>query len=116
MNEEKLLGLLELLNEKLDRLEQKTVQPVAQSKREWTPDELAKETGRKPYTVREWTRLGRVPSRKDTRGRRWISDEIAKKIIAYGGLPPQDVFATVPALLPFSFRGPAFRSCQTRIE
>jgi hypothetical protein len=90
MNEEKIVALLEGLGEKIDRLEQKIGQSPPESKREWTPDEIAKETGRTPYTVREWARTGKVPSRKDTRGRRWISDEIAQKIIAYGGLPPHD--------------------------
>ena len=93
MHEEKVLGLLQEVIEKLNGLEQKVGQPATEPKREWTPEELAKETGRKPYTVREWARTGRVPSRKDTRGRRWISDEIARKIVAYGGLPPQDELA-----------------------
>ena len=87
MNEDKLMKLLEDLNAKMDIL---IGHPIPEPKKDWTPDDLAKETGRKPYTVREWARLGRVPSRKDTKGRVWITDEIARKIIAYGGLPPKE--------------------------
>jgi ribosome-binding protein aMBF1 (putative translation factor) len=89
MNEEKIVGMLEILMEKIDRLEQRVGHPEAEQKKEWTPEELAQKTGRKPFTVREWARNGRVPSRKDMNGRRWINDEIARKIIAYGGLPPK---------------------------
>jgi hypothetical protein len=90
MHDEKVLGLLQEVIEKLNRMEIRIGQPIAEPKHEWTPEELAKETGRKPFTVREWARNDRIPSRKDSRGRRWINDEIAQKIIAYGGLPPQD--------------------------
>ncbi len=90
MQEEIMIGLLEKLNEKFDRLEQRIGQRAPEPKGDWSPEELAKETGRKPYTVREWARNGRVPGRKDANGRRWISDPVAQKIIAYGGLPPQE--------------------------
>ncbi len=90
LNEEEVIGLLRELNARLDRLEQRIGQPAQDPKREWTPDELAKQVNRAAFTIREWCRLNRIPSRVDSKGRRWISDEIAQKVIAYGGLPARE--------------------------
>ena len=69
---------------RLDRLECKPPQ-----KESWSPEELAVALHRKPFTVREWCRLGRVPAEKDKYSRLWrVSDKEAQRLLAGGGLQP----------------------------
>ena len=69
---------------RLDRLECKPPQ-----KESWSPEELAGVLKRKPFTVREWCRLGRIPAEKDKYSRLWrVSDKEAQRLIAGGGLQP----------------------------
>jgi len=93
MTDQVLLDLLHDMLQRLDRIERRMNEPPAPPKKEWSPDEIAKKIGRAPFTVREWCRLNRVPSRSDAKGRRWIADAIAQKIVAYGGLPPAEDLA-----------------------
>ena len=53
----------------------------------WTSEELAVALKRKPFTVREWCRQGRIPAKKDKRSRLWrIGNKEAQRLIA-GGKP-----------------------------
>lgn len=55
----------------------------------WSPEGLAEVLHRKPFTVREWCRLGRIKASKDKYSRLWrVSDEEAKRLVAGGGLQP----------------------------
>ena len=70
---------------RLDRLESKPPQ-----KEWWSPEELAGILHRKPFTVREWCRLGRIPAEKDKYSRLWrVADPEAQRLISGGGLQPQ---------------------------
>jgi len=69
---------------RLDRLDSKPPQ-----KESWSPEELAVALHRKPFTVREWCRLGRIQSEKDKYSRhRRIPDNEAQRLLAGGGLQP----------------------------
>ena len=69
---------------RLDRLKSKPPQ-----KESWSPEELAGVLHRKPFTVREWCRLGRIPAEKDKYSRLWrVADKEAQRLIAGGGLQP----------------------------
>ena len=69
---------------RLDRIESKP-----STKEWWSPEELAGVLHRKPFTVREWCRLGRIPAEKDKYSRLWrVSDKEAQRLIAGGGLQP----------------------------
>lgn len=76
--------------ERLRRIEEKLGTQVEPEERFWAPEEIARKVGRAPLTVREWARLKKIPSRKDSHGRRWISDQIARLIFRYQGLPPEE--------------------------
>jgi hypothetical protein len=55
----------------------------------WSPEYLAASLHRKPFTVREWCRLGRIHAEKDKYSRLWrVSDKEAQRLIAGGGLQP----------------------------
>ena len=61
-----------------------------QQKESWSPEELAEALHRKPFTVREWCRLGRIHAEKDKYSRLWrIPDKEAQRLIAGGGLQPE---------------------------
>ena len=69
---------------RLDRLENKPPQ-----KESWSPEELAVALHRKPFTVREWCRLGRILAEKDKYSRLWrVPDNEAQRLLAGGGLQP----------------------------
>ena len=68
--ESKLLGLLEKIDGRLSLLEGKTTKET--TKELYTPEEVAKQFGRKAYTVREWCRFSRIISKVDETGKRWI--------------------------------------------
>ncbi len=92
-----LAARVEGIGEQLDRIERcirNEAEPIA---REWTPAEIAGQVGRAALTVREWARLGKIPSRTDSRGRRWISDATAQLIFLRRGLPPEEELAGVGA-------------------
>lgn len=56
----------------------------------WTPEELAEALRRKPYTVREWCRLGRIRATKPQYGRHWqITDDEAQRLISGGSPDPE---------------------------
>jgi len=77
---------------RLDRLENKPPQ-----KESWSPEELAVALHRKPFTVREWCRLGRILAEKDKYSRLWrVPDNEAQRLLAGGGLQP--VLAVAPAV------------------
>lgn len=77
---------------RLDRLENKPPQ-----KESWSPEELAVALHRKPFTVREWCRLGRILAEKDKYSRLWrVPDNEAQRLLAGGGLQP--VSAVAPAV------------------
>lgn len=61
---------------------------VPASRKDWySPEELAQLMKRKPYTVREWARNGRIRSEKDSyTGRRRIPTEEVDRLVAGGGL------------------------------
>lgn len=59
------------------------------------PAEISQKVDRAPLTVREWARLGKIPSEKDSRGRRWIADDVAHLIFRYQGLPPEEELASL---------------------
>lgn len=46
----------------------------------YSPDELAAELGRKPYTAREWARHGRIHAEKKPNSNKWRihADEVAR--------------------------------------
>jgi len=88
--EEEILHVLADMSERLGRIEARLGADSQPEERWWTPDEVAKKVERAPLTVREWARLKKIPSRKDGRGRRWISDPVAKMIFRYQGLPPEE--------------------------
>jgi len=70
---------------RLDRLDQ--VGSKAPEKVWWSPEELAVTLHRKPYTVREWCRLGRIQAEKDKYSRLWrVSNKEAQRLFAGGGL------------------------------
>lgn len=72
---------------RLDRLEGKPQKP---QKEWWSPEELAVALHRKPFTVREWCRLGRIQAEKDKYSRLWrIPDAEAQRLIGGGGLQPE---------------------------
>ena len=82
--ENRLLGLLEQIDGKLSTLLEGTNK--APDKQWYTPDELAAVMGRKPYTVREWCRLDRIPSEKNETGLRRIPAAEVERLRA-GGAP-----------------------------
>jgi hypothetical protein len=70
---------------RLDRLESKPPE-----KEWWSPEELAVALHKKPFTVREWCRLGRIQSEKEKYSRlRRIPNKEAQRLLAGGGLQPQ---------------------------
>ena len=81
------------LGEQLGRIEKRLPGDAQPEERWWSPHEVASEVERTDLTVREWARKGRIPSRTDSRGRRWISDKVAKLIFRYQGLPPAEALA-----------------------
>jgi streptogramin lyase len=92
-----LAGLVRQLSEQLDRIDRRLVAEAEPIEREWTPAEVAAQVGRAALTVREWARLGKIPSRTDSRGRRWISDATAQAIFRFRGLPPAEDLAALGA-------------------
>jgi hypothetical protein len=90
VTEAKVIELLEEVKADVAFIKQRIGHPEPAPKREWSVNELTKEVDRTPFTIREWCRKGQIPSRADSKGRRWISDDIARKVIAYGGLPPKE--------------------------
>lgn len=52
------------IHKKLDRLQHVQAAPVLPSKQKYTPAEFGAIVGRKPYTVREWCRYGRIQAEK----------------------------------------------------
>lgn len=63
-----------------------------QERKSYSPAEAAEELSRKPYTVREWCRLGRINAKKRPTGRgdaeEWeISAEEVERIRNHGLLP-----------------------------
>jgi hypothetical protein len=86
MNEaEQILALLNSIDERLAALEGSGRQPA----RQWfSPDEAAGMLGRKPYTVREWCRQGRVPSERSETGKRMIPAAEVERLRAGGALAP----------------------------
>ena len=69
---------------RLNQLEGKSAE-----KQWWSPEELAVSLHRKPFTVREWCRLGRIRAEKDKYSRLWrVSDKESQRLIAGGGLQP----------------------------
>jgi hypothetical protein len=90
MNEIKLEILIAKLDEVLARLDRLGTKPP--EKEFWTPEELAEALHKKPFTVREWCRLGRIESTKDKYSRlRKIPNDEAKRLINGGSLQPQVV-------------------------
>jgi excisionase family DNA binding protein len=89
MNEQlgqEILNALSQIKSRLDALESKQ---ETSPKKWYTPDELAETLRRKPYTVREWCRNGRIRSEKDTyTGKRRIPVEEVNRLMAGGGLLP----------------------------
>jgi hypothetical protein len=85
--EERLVRIEQRLDRLLDYIiQQKTV------KENYTPTEVAKVLGKKPYTVREWCRLGRINAVKGVPGRggegEWrISHEELERYRNHGLLP-----------------------------
>ncbi len=61
----------------------------------WTPAEIARKVDRADLTVREWARLDKIPSKKDSRGRRWIASDVAELIFRYQGLPPEEALSSL---------------------
>jgi hypothetical protein len=86
---------IERFGEQLDRVERRIGGEAVQEERWWTPAEVAQRVGRAALTVREWARLGKIPSKTDGRGRRWISDEVAQLIFRYQGLPPEEELSSL---------------------
>ena len=87
---EKILAILTTLSARMERIEAIVCGDEKPEDRWWSPEEVAKKVERAPLTVREWARLDKIPSKKDSRGRRWISDEVAQLIFRYQGLPPAE--------------------------
>jgi hypothetical protein len=90
MNEvlEQLARVEARLGEILLRLNQLEGKPA--EKQWWSPEELAASLHRKPFTVREWCRLGRIRAEKDKYSRLWrVPDNEAQRLLAGGGLQPQ---------------------------
>jgi hypothetical protein len=70
------------LNERLTRIEQLLMALVEhrQAKDFYSIDEFAKLVGKRPFTVREWARLGRIRAEKRRSGR----GPFAAWVIAHG--------------------------------
>jgi hypothetical protein len=81
------------LREQLGRIEKKLAGGTEPEERWWSPHEIARVVERADLTIREWARKGQIPSRKDSRGRRWVSDKVAQLIFRYQGLPPAEGLA-----------------------
>jgi hypothetical protein len=64
VSQEWIAAQLTEINKKLDRLQQVQSTPVLPSKQKYTPAEFGAIVGRKPYTVREWCRYGRIQADK----------------------------------------------------
>jgi len=89
------LALLVEISQRVQRIEELLGSPSEPRERWWTPDEIARKVDRAALTVREWARLRKIPSKKDSRGRRWISDPVAQAIFRYQGLPPEEEFSAL---------------------
>ena len=88
--EEKVAGICQI-TEMLQQIKESLAQP-SQRQEAYSPVEIAKILGKKPYTVREWCRLKRINARKRPYGRgdadEWeISHEELERIKAHGLLP-----------------------------
>jgi hypothetical protein len=92
---EEAMALLVDMSDRMCRIENMLGAKAEPEERWWTPDEVAKKVERVPLTVREWARLGKIPSKKDSRGRRWISDGVAQLIFQYQGLPPEEELSSL---------------------
>ena len=69
-NEHKLLKLIEQIQLRQEHLERLIRQRVELADRQWfSTDEVAKLVDRRPFTVREWCRKGRLLARKRQTGR-----------------------------------------------
>jgi excisionase family DNA binding protein len=55
----------------------------------YSPEELAEQVHRKPYTCREWARRGRIRAEKDGYSNKWQihKDEVARLKLGGGLLP-----------------------------
>jgi hypothetical protein len=80
----KLLSLIERIDSRLSKLE------GAERPKDWySPDEVATLLRRKPYTVREWARKGRIVSQKDEySGKRMIPANEVERLRSGGHLLP----------------------------
>ena len=85
---------LQRISEQLQRIEAALSELAGQrsTKESYSPSEVARVLGKKPYTVREWCRLKRINAIKRPYGRgasdEWeISYEELERIRAHGLLP-----------------------------
>ena len=89
------LALLLDMSERLQRIEGMLAGGSEAAEKRWTPNEIARKVDRAPLTVRKWARLKKIPSEKDSRGRRWIADDVAHLIFRYQGLPPEEELSSL---------------------
>ncbi|KKM21767.1 hypothetical protein LCGC14_1632100 [marine sediment metagenome] len=89
------ISLLTDISERLTRIEERLGADSEPTERCWAPDEVAKRVDRAALTIREWARLDKIPSKRDSRGRRWIADEVAQLIFQYQGLPPEEELSSL---------------------
>ena len=60
---------------------------VSRLEKDWyTTDEVAVLTGRAPWTVREWCRLGRIRAKKSPRSDKWVVSKLELKRLLNDGL------------------------------
>jgi excisionase family DNA binding protein len=84
----KLLEGQDQIAARVDRLEGKS--PAREEKLWYTPEELAEQLHRKPYTCREWARRGRIRAEKDDYSNRWrIHKDEVQRLRMGGQLLPE---------------------------